>query len=301
MKKTVPEEKMMTLVTNFRVSSLKRYVARGMLFLPFILFLCHGSVCWGGRDYYSIHVQSFRDLANANAYVNAIKSKRKVVFWKKTQVPGKGEFYRVYLGKYQTRAEAMEVWKKLKEEGAVSYLGIHRFTGEDIVPGAAGPPEKTAVPAVSEEKMKPASVPGKPRFVDNGDGTVTDNRTRLMWTKNGWRLDFFSAVPWTEAIRRCRDFRLGGYTDWRLPTIDEWKTLLDSRRQCPALVEPNPFQNIIVHMPYWSESEFVYGKEYTCSTRACPVQAYTVLLYFGRINHQNKNKRAFILPVRSLD
>ena len=134
--------------------------------------------------------------------------------------------------------------------------------------------------------------------MDNQDGTVTDTLTGLMWTKNGWRGDFFSAVTWPEATKKCEEFRLGGHADWRLPTVEEWKSLIDARKECPALVEPNPFENIIVHMPYWSKSEFIYGPEHSCNN-VCPVHAYAVMLYFGKVTHQNKNKRAFILPVRS--
>jgi hypothetical protein len=56
-------------------------------------------------------------------------------------------------------------------------------------------------------------------------------------------------------------------------------------------VEPNPFENIIVHMPYWSRSEM---EKY-------PAHAYTVMLYRGTVNHQRKNNRAFIMPVRNVN
>lgn len=61
---------------------------------------------------------------------------------------------------------------------------------------------------------------------DNGDGTVTDTRTGLMWPKvgtgagynSGTSLSFAGAVAWAEAL----DF--AGYTDWRLPNINELKS-----------------------------------------------------------------------------
>lgn len=265
-----------------------------------LLIMCTGAVNADSTEeiYYSIHVQSFKDLTNANRYVNSLKNKGKIVFWKKAEVPGRGNFFRVYLGKYKTKAEALEVWEKLKEEGAVSYRGVHEFR-EAKRPERTDSHQKKTV--ASGKDAAQAVVPGreKDRFVDNRDGTITDTMTSLMWIKNGWRLDFVSAVQWPEAMKKCEKFRHGGYDDWRLPTIEEWKTLLDTKKQCPALVEPNPFENMIVHMPYWSETEFIYGKEYTCSKTACPIHAYTVLLYFGKVNHQNKKKRAFILPVRS--
>ena len=278
----------------------RRILVRGVLSL--LLIICTSAVnaeC-AEQIYYSIHVQSFKDLTNANRYVNGLKNRGKIVFWKKTDVPGKGNFFRVYLGKYKTKAQALEVWEKLKKEGAVSYCGIHEFR-EAIRSEKAGDHPKKIVS--SGKGVVQASSPSreKDRFVDNLDGTITDTLTNLMWIKNGWRLDFVAASQWPDAVKKCEEFKHGGYDDWRLPTIKEWKSLLDTNRQCPALVEPNPFENMIVHMPYWSETEFVYGKEYTCSKTVCPVHAYTVLLYFGKVNHQNKKKRAFILPVRSIN
>ena len=282
------------------LSTLKGAVIRGLPLLLAIMFLEIDTADCAERVYYSIHFASFEYLRNANAQVNALKKKGKIVFWKRTSVPGKGEYYRVYLGRYKNRAEAVEFWEKLKKDGAVSYYGIHEF-------------REKVEPKKKEEHLA-ATVPQKPdgvqvsyptqkgdRFLDNQDGTVTDTMTNLMWIKNGWRLDFVSAVTWWDAIKRCENFRHGGYANWRLPTIQEWKSVLDTKKQCPALIEPNPFENIIVHMPYWSNSPFIYARDYTCDKKACPVQAYTVLLYFGKIGHQNFTRKAFVLPVRSTD
>ena len=293
-------------------STLKGALIRGSLLLLAIMCIGIDAADCAERVYYSIHLASFEYLRNANAQVNALKKRGKIVFWKKTHVPGKGEFYRVYLGRYKSRAEALEFWEKLKKDGAVSYCGIHEFT-ETVVPKKIEEHPGTTVEPIKIEEHLAKTVPQKPdgvqvfrptekgdRFLDNQDGTVTDTITNLMWIKNGWRLDFVSAVTWWDAVKGCENFRHGGYANWRLPTIQEWKSLLDTKKECPALVEPNPFENIIVHMPYWSRSEFIYGPEHTCIT-VCPIYAYTVMLYHGNINHLNKSKRAFILPVRSID
>ena len=247
--------------------------------------------------YYTIHLASFKELQNANNFVNAMTNKGKIIFWKKTDVPGKGEYYRVYLGKYENRDEAIEFWKILKEEGAVSYFGVHEFREE---PTSEMADELPVVTELEETDMIQASIlgPGEGRFVDNGDGTITDKKTSLMWIKNGWKIDFFSAVKWKDALKKCEGFRYGGYTDWRLPTIKEWKSLLDKNNEYPALVEPNPFENIIVHMPYWSKTEFNSRPGGSLETTN---RAYTIMLYYGRISHQSITKLAFILPVRSLN
>ncbi len=58
------------------------------------------------------------------------------------------------------------------------------------------------------------------RFVDNGDGTVTDTRRQLMWQKD----DNGEEVTFEGAQKYCQTLRLGGYTDWRLPEPDERET-----------------------------------------------------------------------------
>ena len=63
-----------------------------------------------------------------------------------------------------------------------------------------------------------------PRFTDNGDGTVTDNKTRLIWaaSDNGKDIDFEDATSY------CESFSAGGFTDWRLPDIEELKNLFEA-------------------------------------------------------------------------
>ncbi|MDF1591294.1 MAG: DUF1566 domain-containing protein [Desulfobacterales bacterium] len=248
-----------------------------------------------GERYYSIHLASFKYLQNANRHVNSLQEKGKLVFWKEVDIPGKGIFYRVFLGKYATREAAVRFWEKLNQEGAVSYFGVYEFK-ESVA--SLKPPELSIEKPLPPTEQPPASKPTTPRFVDNQNGTVTDTQTGLMWVKNGWRLDFVSALTWSEAMEKCRNFNLGGHTDWRLSSVDEWKTLIETERQAPALVEPNPFENIIIHMPYWSQSEFAVSGGPTIRPDPPSARAYTVMLYTGEIHHQKKSDRAFVMPVR---
>ena len=59
-------------------------------------------------------------------------------------------------------------------------------------------------------------------FQDNGDGTVSDLNTGLMWKK-----DESQPLNWEEAMNHCQELNLAGYNDWRLPTIRELPTILD--------------------------------------------------------------------------
>ncbi len=53
------------------------------------------------------------------------------------------------------------------------------------------------------------------RYVDNGDGTVTDNTTGLVWTKDANH----GLMSWFEAVKHCEDFNFAGHSDWRLPLV----------------------------------------------------------------------------------
>ena len=67
---------------------------------------------------------------------------------------------------------------------------------------------------------KPPVVAAAGRFIDNGDGTVTDTSRKLMWQKG----DNGNEVTFEQAQEYCRNLRLGGHADWRLPRPDEHET-----------------------------------------------------------------------------
>ncbi len=61
----------------------------------------------------------------------------------------------------------------------------------------------------------------EPYYTDNGNGTITDNVTELVWQKTmGEKISF------TGALTKADTMTLGGYTDWRIPTIKELYSLI---------------------------------------------------------------------------
>ncbi len=62
----------------------------------------------------------------------------------------------------------------------------------------------------------------QPSYIDNGDGTVTDLVTGLMWQQG-----YSGKMPHSEAEAGASGLNLAGYTDWRLPTIKELYSLID--------------------------------------------------------------------------
>ncbi len=65
----------------------------------------------------------------------------------------------------------------------------------------------------------------QPSYTNNGDGTISDNVTGLMWQQ-----DPEEKMTWPEAVANLEAFNeagLGGYSDWRIPTIKELYSLVD--------------------------------------------------------------------------
>jgi len=61
----------------------------------------------------------------------------------------------------------------------------------------------------------------EPSYTDNGDGTITDNVTGLMWEQ-----DMGEKLSFEEAFTKAEESTLGGYSDWRVPTIKELYSLI---------------------------------------------------------------------------
>ena len=65
-------------------------------------------------------------------------------------------------------------------------------------------------------------------FIAYDDGTVLDKKSNLMWWSKSMKLPGISG--WSGAQFKSKNFRGGGYSDWRLPTIDELKTIYNKNR-----------------------------------------------------------------------
>lgn len=68
------------------------------------------------------------------------------------------------------------------------------------------------------------------RFIDNGNGTILDTKTSLMWAAR----DNGEGIHWPKAKNYCENYFLAGYRDWRLPTTDELAGLYDNNKRYKA-------------------------------------------------------------------
>jgi len=111
-----------------------------------------------------------------------------------------------------------------------------------------------------------------PRFTDNDDGTVTDNLTGLMWTKNANPTT--QEISWQDALDYVAAMNAGtyfGYTDWRMPNVRELQSLVnyDCVEVWEIPVVPNtkgdgcwsegdPFENV-QGWRYWTSTSAASG------------------------------------------
>ncbi len=65
-------------------------------------------------------------------------------------------------------------------------------------------------------------------YTDNGDGTVSDNATGLMWQQS----DDGNTRDWENALSYSENLSFGGHSDWRLPSAKELQSIVDYIR-CP--------------------------------------------------------------------
>jgi len=95
----------------------------------------------------------------------------------------------------------------------------------------------------------------EPRFNDHGNGTVTDNLTGLMWTKDTRLINPVGSVQmdWQEALDACNNLLFGSYDDWRMPNIVELVSLKDHENSGIMFPVGHPFSNVSQGY-YWSST-----------------------------------------------
>lgn len=99
-------------------------------------------------------------------------------------------------------------------------------------------------PHVCQKTNIPEATPSA-RFVNNGDGTITDSNTDLMWKQcleglagDECELGEALALNWAEALLYLPELNKEGdkgYMDWRMPNIRELSTLVETQCMNPSI------------------------------------------------------------------
>jgi len=115
----------------------------------------------------------------------------------------------------------------------------------------------------------------------NGDGTITDTNTGLMWQRQAPVLEINT---WKKVLAYCENLLLGGYEDWRLPNREELRSIVAYEKYSPAIVYfPDTASNF-----YWSSS----------SVTNIPGDAYVISFGDGGDSRYPKSSVWYVRAVR---
>ena len=138
---------------------------------------------------------------------------------------------------------------------------------------------------------------GKNDFRDNGDGTVTDEATGLMWMKvDSGKLTAGSGkngkLNWQDALYWAENLEYAGYSDWRLPNVKELQSIVDYTRS-PATTNSAAIDPVFETTSFIAESN---QRDYPCywtGTTHASVSRATAAAYvaFGRSLGWMRNRR----------
>jgi len=170
---------------------------------------------------------SFDDLMNT-----AQKKKEQEAEWAKWQAKRKEVFDKVKQidgNKYLDKDQKKAAWERLlkavdtdnpfsTEDNQMRTYAMGRIDFWEKIK-----PKKKKKSIVVKD---PECVQRNDRFCKIGSGPVLDKNTGLMWasTDNGRNIN------WKDAKRYCETYSEGGFTNWRMPTIDELEALYDKTK-----------------------------------------------------------------------
>ena len=135
---------------------------------------------------------------------------------------------------------------------------------------------------------------GGTRFIEktiSGDAVVIDHATGLMWPKdwNGAASDYNATKSFYNAIIFANNLVFAGFSDWRIPNINEYLTLIDYSRYALAL--PTIFTPSPVNGTYRTSTSSAYN------TSRC----WTISFYYGAQSYSSTKADLFYFIVcRSL-
>jgi len=130
------------------------------------------------------------------------------------------------------------------------------------------------------ETILPASI--TKRFKENGDGTIYDSLTGLVWQK----VQSTTLMTWEEALNYVSGLVLASKSDWRLPNIKELQSLNDEKLYKPSFNKD--FFTDINSGNYWSSTTLL-----NASTKA-----WDINIDYGIVSYNEKTNKENVLCVR---
>lgn len=152
-------------------------------------------------------------------------------------------------------------------------------------------------PAGSDGALQKGAAWPRTRFTTDTSGNcIIDTLTGLMWVRDLNTVNSGNALGWDTALTIAGNGTWCGYSDWRVPNVNELRSLVNYGKSSPAawLNVTGGFSNVVANS-YWSSSS------YASSNSNTPAAAWLVNMYDGSVGVTGKsgsdNVRR-LLPVR---
>lgn len=162
--------------------------------------------------------------------------------------------------------------------GGDTYQAAPPKTGQSIcydVNSGSSPSVISCLNSGQDGEFQAGVPPSRPRFTDNGNGTVRDNFSGLIWLKNANCRGINTPESGDTSMTKAYDFiddlntqnipgspvncgDTANNSDWRIPNRFELESLLDLGEVDPALPAGHPFENVSSGIPYWTSSYVSY-------------------------------------------
>jgi len=118
---------------------------------------------------------------------------------------------------------------------------------------------------------------------------IIDDSNKLMWQDSYDNIKI--RLTQEEAVQYCEDLHFSGFSDWRLPSTEEYKTIIDKTRVKEELMINKAFKYILPES-YWSSDR--------TWIRNFGRYGYFVFFKSGAIYYQNRTYKKFVRCVRSI-
>ncbi|MEM7828109.1 MAG: DUF1566 domain-containing protein, partial [Candidatus Aenigmatarchaeota archaeon] len=170
---------------------------------------------------------------NPSINISIFPDTKRDKYWSSDVKSSSNEAWYVYFGKLEI------------DYGCASVYSYYKYDGVTV--NSSDKSNKYYVRCVRGEQLPNTAL------VDNGDGTVTDVSTGLMWQK----AESPPGQTWESAISYCEELSLAGFSDWRLPNIKELASLGDSQDNMIYMSAFSP-DSCSGSGAYWSSTSIHY-------------------------------------------